>query len=101
MSNLFDALGQSTAFNKFKVDDLLFVEYTCEPGGPRAEIWSHNNYFTYVVSGKMTLKAYVLGIKISTIEYNYFEDIKNGTGIVRQKFTEDNGNYFTIEIKKQ
>ena len=52
------------------------------------------------VSGKMTFKAYVLGIKISTIEYNYFEDIKNGPGIIRQKFTESNGNYFTIEIKK-
>ena len=53
------------------------------------------------ISGKMALKAYVLGIKVSAFEYRYFEDIKMGTGIVRQKFTEDNGNYFTIEIKKQ
>ena len=52
------------------------------------------------ISGKMALKAYVLGIKISTVEYNYFEEIENETGIVYQKFTEDNGNYFTIEIKK-
>lgn len=53
----------------------------------------------YGISGKMTLKAYVFGIKISTIYYNYFEEIRTGTGIVRQKITETNGNYFTIELK--
>jgi len=52
------------------------------------------------IAGKMTLKAYVLGIKISTVKYDYSEDFEKGTGIVRQKFTEDNGNYFTVEIKK-
>ena len=48
----------------------------------------------------MTLKAYVLGIKISNVEYQYFEEIVEKVGIVRQKFTERNGNYFTIELKK-
>ncbi|MCB0517369.1 MAG: hypothetical protein H6577_26665 [Lewinellaceae bacterium] len=52
------------------------------------------------IAGKMTLKAYVLGIKISTIKYDYSEDFEKNTGIVRQKFTEGNGNYFTVEIKK-
>ncbi|MCB0689907.1 MAG: hypothetical protein KDC53_25380, partial [Saprospiraceae bacterium] len=85
MSNLFDALGQSTAFNKFKVDDLLFVEYTCEPGGPRAEIWSHNNYFTYVVSGKMTLKTADAKYLIKAGE-SYF--VKKGAFIIPQFFEE-------------
>ena len=57
MSNLHDALKKATAFKKFEVDELLFVEYTCDPGGPMSEIWSHTSYFTYVVSGKMTLKT--------------------------------------------
>lgn len=39
------------------IDEMLFVEYTCEPGALRTEIWSHSNYFTYVVSGKMILKT--------------------------------------------
>lgn len=52
------------------------------------------------ITGKMTLKAYVLGIKISNVEYQYFEEIVEKVGIVRQKFTERNGNYFTIELKK-
>ena len=52
------------------------------------------------IAGKMTLKAYVLGIKISTIKYDYSEDFEKDVGIVRQKFTEGNGNYFTVEIRK-
>ena len=55
----------------------------------------------YRISGSMTLKAYVFGVKISTTRYNYFEEIKSGTGIVRQKFTESNGNYFTIELNSK
>lgn len=53
---------------------------------------------TFGVSGNITIKAYVLGIKVSTIKYDYFEEIDIEKGIVRQKFTEDNGEYFTVEI---
>ncbi len=52
------------------------------------------------ISGEMTLKAYVLGIRISTINYDYSEDFEKEAGIVWQKFTEGNGNYFTVEIRK-
>ena len=85
MSNLYDALDQSIAFNKFKIDDLLFVEYTCDPGGPKAEIWSHTNYFTYVVSGKMTLKTPDRAYEIKAGE-SYF--IKKGAFIIPQFFEE-------------
>jgi AraC family transcriptional regulator, exoenzyme S synthesis regulatory protein ExsA len=56
MSNLYDALKGSNAFRKIEIDDLLFVEYSCDPGGPKTDIWSHHSYFTYVVSGRMNLK---------------------------------------------
>lgn len=85
MSNLFDALDHSTSFNKFKVDDLLFVEYTCDPGGPKAEIWSHTNYFTYVVSGKMTLKTPEKSYRIQAGE-SYF--VRKGAFIIPQFFEE-------------
>ena len=52
------------------------------------------------ISGKMTMKAYVIGIKISTIKYDYSEEFEKEAGIAWQKFTEDNGNYFTVEIEK-
>lgn len=53
------------------------------------------------ITGRLTLKAYILGIKISNVEYEYFEDIKETKGIIRQRFTEKNGNYFTIELKNK
>lgn len=51
------------------------------------------------ISGKMTMTAYILGIKISTLDYNFFEEIKTGKGIVRQRFEEENGDFFTVEIQ--
>jgi AraC-like DNA-binding protein len=79
MSNLYDALDQSHQFNKFKVDDLLFVEYKCDPGGPKADIWSHANYFTYVISGRMTLRTQTREYEIRAGE-SYF--IKKGGFII-------------------
>ena len=55
--DFFDSIRRSDAFRKFAIDDLLFVEYTCEGGGPSVDIWSRSNYFTYVVSGQMTLRG--------------------------------------------
>ena len=58
MTNFYDGIKGSNLFQKFTIDELLFVEYTCEPGGPKTRIWSHNNYFTFVVNGSMILKTH-------------------------------------------
>lgn len=55
----------------------------------------------FQIKGKLTLKAYILGVKISNVEYQYSEDIKEKKGIIRQRFTEKNGDYFTIELKNE
>ena len=55
MSNLFDAIDKTDQFKKYTVDDLMLVEYTCDPLDTRVDIWSHRHYFTYVVNGKMDL----------------------------------------------
>lgn len=55
---------------------------------------------TFGVSGKVIIKAYALGIRISTIKYDFFEEIDAEKGIVKQKFTEQNGDYFTVEISE-
>lgn len=52
----------------------------------------------YRVSGKMTLKAFVAGIRISTTVYDYVEDITPEKGIVRQNFRANDGEYFTISL---
>ena len=57
MSNFYDALLGTNAFRKFKVDELLFVEYKCLDEGIRTELWNHTNFFSFIVKGKMTWKA--------------------------------------------
>lgn len=53
---------------------------------------------SYRVSGKMALKAYVAGFRISTTGYAYSEYIELKKGIVRQKFRKENGESFTITL---
>ena len=53
MSNFHDALDNTKAFKKFKVDDLLFVEYKCFDEGIATELWTHNNFFSFILKGKM------------------------------------------------
>ncbi len=53
MSNFYDFLANTKAFKKFKVDDLLFVEYKCFDDGITTELWTHNNFFSFILKGKM------------------------------------------------
>ena len=54
----------------------------------------------YSINGKMTSKTYVLGFKVSTVQYNYTETVEMATGIIFQKFIKPDGDYFTIELKE-
>jgi AraC-like DNA-binding protein len=53
MSNLYNALAKTNAFKKYKIDDLLFAEYKCYDEGISSEIWTHNNFFSFIIRGKM------------------------------------------------
>lgn len=60
MVNLFDFAHDNRLFKQFKVNDLLFTEYKCLEKQSVFQIWSHYNYFVYVLSGKkkwQTLKS--------------------------------------------
>lgn len=57
MVNVPDFISDSNLFKKFKVDDLLFVEYRCYVEDVRTDIWSHNNLFAYALTGKKTYKT--------------------------------------------
>lgn len=85
MVNLHDFIVQSKHYQKFEVDDLLFVEYTCLVNDSRSEIWSHTNYFAYVLGGKKMWKTskneyliknkdLIFVKKGATSVYQYFED---------------------------
>lgn len=85
MSSLYDALRNTTTFRKIEIDGLLLVQYTCDPGGPRTKIWSQTNYFTYVLSGKMTLKTPDRDFEIEAGQ-SYF--VKKGAFTIPQFFGE-------------
>ena len=86
MSNLYDGVRNSQLFKKFMIDDMLFVEYTCEPGELRTRIWSHSNYFTYVTNGKMTLKT--MGREYPLLAgHSYF--VKKGSCLIQQFLEEE------------
>lgn len=51
----------------------------------------------YSVSGKLSFKSYVFGLKISTNQYIFSEKLNLSNDIIFQKFVEAKGNYFTIE----
>ena len=85
MENLHDSIVNSSHFQKFQVDDLLFVELTCVTNDIRSEIWSHTNYFAYVLGGKKMWKTLkneyliknrdLIFVKKGAMSvYQYFED---------------------------
>ena len=52
MINLYSAIKESNLFRKIAADELLFVEYTCMREETKFGIWSNNNYFAFIRSGK-------------------------------------------------
>ena len=85
MVNLHDFIVKSNQFRKFEVADLLFVEYTCLVDESRSEIWSHTNYFAFVLGGKKMWKTsknehmiknrdLIFVKKGATSVYQYFEE---------------------------
>jgi len=57
MINFFEAVIRDSRIKKFKVDDLVFAEYKCPEGDEKIEIWSQNNYFDFILDGKMIWKT--------------------------------------------
>lgn len=52
MINLYDFIKDYTAAKRLSVNDLLFAEYQCPLSQTRFDMWSHHNYFVYVLKGK-------------------------------------------------
>ena len=57
MVNLYSAIKESNLFNKMEVSELLFAEYTCMREETKFGIWSNNNYFAFISSGKKIWKS--------------------------------------------
>lgn len=53
MQNLYDLIKDKPQHRQFKISDVLFTEYKCPETRSVFEVWSHLNYFVYVISGQM------------------------------------------------
>jgi hypothetical protein len=83
MVNLYSAIKESTLFQKLEINELLFVEYTCMREENKFGIWSQNNYFAFISSGKKIWKSI----------YHYYEVdkgdiifVKKGANLTHQFF---------------
>ena len=56
ITNLQDYIQNHKRFNTLTVDGVLFVEYQCLVEDQEADIWTHDNYFAYVLGGKKKME---------------------------------------------
>jgi len=52
MLNVYDFMKDLPASKRLIVNDLLFADYKCPLSHSRFDMWTHHNYFVYVMKGK-------------------------------------------------
>lgn len=85
ITNLQDYIRDTKLFKTFQVDDLLFVEYKCLIGDETSNIWTHHNYFAYVLGGRKKWKTRHKNYLVSSGETLF---VKKGANAVYQYFEE-------------
>ena len=84
MINLYDAIKNSNLFRKIEVNELLFVEYTCMREETKFGIWSNNNYFAFISSGKKMWRSIYNSYEVSEGDIIF---IKKGANLTHQYFS--------------
>jgi AraC-like DNA-binding protein len=83
MINLYSAIKNSDLFSKIEVSELLFVEYTCMQEENKLGIWSNNNYFAFISSGKKAWKTIYHTYEVNEGDILF---IKKGANLTHQFF---------------
>lgn len=86
MENLYESVRDSLLFNKFMLDDLVCVEYSCPVEEKHVGIYTQTDYIIHVLSGKKTWKTIHDTIEVCAGETLF---VKKGAAIVIQDFDED------------
>ena len=86
MVNLYSAIKDSSLFNKMEVSDLLFVEYTCMREETKFGIWSDNNYFAFISSGKKMWRTIYNSYEVSQGDILF---VKKGANLTHQFFDDE------------
>jgi len=83
MVNLYAAIKDSCLFQKIEINELLFVEYTCMQDENKFGIWSHNNYFAFISSGKKIWKSIYNSYEVDEGDIIF---VKKGANLTHQFF---------------
>lgn len=86
MINFFSAIKTSSQYRKIEVNELLFAEYTCMQENTKFGIWSDNNYFAFISSGKKIWHTAYHSYEVNEGDVLF---VKKGANITRQFFTDD------------
>lgn len=86
MLNFYSAIKTSNRFSKMEVSSLLFVEYTCMQEETRFGIWSDNNYFAFISSGKKMWRTIYNSYEVGEGEILF---VKKGANLAHQFFEGD------------
>lgn len=81
MFRLFDIVYENCLFRQFKVNDLLFVEYKCLNDEQKLKVFSHHNFFIYILDGKKIWQT-LFSTYEATAGQTVF--VKKGANIVHQ-----------------
>lgn len=83
MINLYSTIKNSNYFSKIEVNELLFVEYTCMQEENKLGLWSNNNYFAFIASGKKMWKTIYHSYEVSDGDILF---VKKGANLTHQFF---------------
>jgi AraC family transcriptional regulator, exoenzyme S synthesis regulatory protein ExsA len=86
MINLYSAIKQNDVFRKLEVNELLFVEYTCMREETKLGIWSDNNYFAFISSGKKAWRTIYHTYEVNKGDILF---IKKGANLTHQFFDDE------------
>jgi AraC-like DNA-binding protein len=86
MRNLYEVIKTSLHFNKFIIDDLICVEYTCPLEDEQLGLFAEHDYVIHVLSGTKSWKTIHGEWTLKAGETLY---IKKGASIITQYFDED------------
>jgi AraC-like DNA-binding protein len=86
MRNLYEVIKTSLHFNKFIIDDLVCVEYTCPLENEQQGLFTKHDYIIHVLSGAKTWRTIHGEWKVEAGETLY---LKKGASIITQYFDEE------------
>jgi AraC-like DNA-binding protein len=86
MINLYSAIKENNFFRKMEVSELMFAEYTCMREETKFGIWSNNNYFAFISSGKKIWKTTYHSYEVAEGDIIF---IKKGANLTHQFFDDE------------